>query len=472
MPESKQQQASGLSTAVTFSQHNVRGAQKLRFGIFEIDLRNRELSRRGVKVKLQQKPFQILYRLLETPGELVTRIELAQLLWPELHVDFDGSLNTAVNALRRALHDPWRNPRFIETHPGIGYRFIAPVQRVDTSGNGSSNAYQDYRKGRYFQNKMTEEDLRKSVAYFQSALASDREYAPAYAGLADTYNLFAFLGVLPVSGTLARSKEFAEAALRIDRRLPDAHLSLAGVKQFHEWDWAGAEASYRRAIELNPNHARAHQLYASFLSAMNRKEEATRAIRLSLELDPTSLVASMEAAWILYLARDFQGAVEQSWKTLAMDPRFAPAQNTLGLAYEQLGMIEEAIVEFQNASLCSDGHPAARAALGHALAKAGRQREAAEILAELEHSAQNRYVSPYWLSILAVGLGEDARAMEWLRKAHQDRDVWLVWLGMEPRFDRIRSYTGFQELQVYQLPESGIQTRNFERASQVFPADA
>ncbi|HYL78630.1 MAG TPA: winged helix-turn-helix domain-containing protein [Bryobacteraceae bacterium] len=448
MPESKQQQSSTLTAAVTFSQHNVRDAQKLRFGIFEIDLRNRELWRRGVKVKLQQKPFQVLYRLLQTPGELVTRMELAQLLWPELHVIFDGSLNTAVNALRRALNDPWRNPRFIETRPGIGYRFVAPVQRVDADGNGSSNAYQDYRKGRYFQNKMTEEDLRKSVAYFQSALNSDPGYAPAYAGLADTYTLFALLGLLPAAETRARSREFAEAALRIDRRLADAHLSIACVKKLHEWDWTGAEASYRRAIELNPNYARAHQLYASFLAAMNRREEATRSIRLALELDPTSLVASAEAAWILYLARDFQGAVEQSWKTLAMDPRFAPAQNTLGLAYEQLGMIEEAIVEFQNASVCSGAHPAARAALGHAYATAGSHREAAEVLAELERSSHNRYVSPYWLSILAAGLGEDARALAWLRQAHQDRDVWLVWLKVEPRFDQMRANLDFQQLEL------------------------
>jgi len=424
-------------------------SHKLRFGIFEIDPRNRELWRRGVKVKLQQKPFQILYRLLETPGKLVTRVELSQLLWPELHVVLAGSLNTAVNALRRALNDPWRNPRFIETRPGIGYRFIAPVQRVDANGNASSDAYQDYRKGRYFQNKMTEGDLRKSVAYFQSALASDAEYAPAYAGLADSYSLFALLGLLPSAEAYHRTKEFTEAALRIDRRLVDAHLSMAVVKKLHEWDWPGAEASYRRAIELNPNRARAHQLYASFLSAMDRREEARRALRLSLELDPTSLVASVEAAWILYMARDFQGAVEQSWKTLAMDPRFAPAQNTLGLAYEQLGMMEEAIVEFQNASVCSGDHPAARAALGHAYATAGLQREAAEILVELERSSKDRFVSPYWLSILAVGLGEDARAMEWLRKAHQDRDVWLVWLGVEPRLDRIRSCPGFQELQLH-----------------------
>jgi DNA-binding winged helix-turn-helix (wHTH) protein/Flp pilus assembly protein TadD len=442
----KQQQSDGLSEAVTFSKHSAGEARKLRFGVFEIDLRNRELWRRGVKVKLQQKPFQILYRLLETPGELVTRIELSQLLWPELHVVFDGSLNTAVNAVRRALRDPWRNPRYLETRPGIGYRFIAPVQRVDSTGTGSSNAYQDYRKGRYFQNKMTEEDLRKSVVYFQAALATDPDYAPAYAGLADTYSLFAFLGLFPAAEAHHRSREFAEAALRIDRRLADAHLSLAGVKKLHERDWAGAEASYRRAIELNPNYARAHQLYATFLAAMDRREDATRAIRLALELDPTSLVASMEAAWILCMARDFQGAVEQSWKTLAMDPRFAPAQNTLGLAYEQLGMIEEAMVEFQNASECSGGHPAARASLGHAYATAGRQREAAEILVELERSAQNRFVSPYWLSILAVGLGEHARAMEWLRKAHRERDVWLIWLRVEPRFDRMRADAGFQEL--------------------------
>ena len=172
--------------------------------------------------------------------------------------------------------------------------------------------------------------------------------------------------------------------MRIDDRLAEAHTSIAGVKRYCDWDWTGAEAAYRRALELNINDPRAHRLYADYLSTMGRSEEALREINAAQELDPLSLVINMEMAWILYVARDFQGAAEQSWKTLAMEPRFAPAQNTLGLAYQQMGMIEEAIVELENASACSGEHPAAQAALAHALAVAGRRADAAKLLDRLQ----------------------------------------------------------------------------------------
>ncbi len=325
---------------------------KLRFGAFEIDLRNQELRKRGAKVKLQQKPFQILQRLLQSPGELVTRLELSQHLWPGLHVHFEGSLNTAINALRTALGDPARRSRIIETRPGAGYRFIAPLKRVvdatyaiPSRRAGNLNAHRDYLKGKYFHDKLTEEDLRKCVAYFEASLAEDPAFALAHAGLADAYGWFAVLGLLSATEAHRRANEFATSALRIDDELAEPHLSLAGIRRMFEWDWPGAEAGYRTALELNPNHARGHQLYAGHLAATGRPEEAALQIRWALELEPASLVINMEAAWILYLARDFQGAIEQSWRTLAMEAKFAAAQNILGLAYEQLGMHEEAIVE-------------------------------------------------------------------------------------------------------------------------------
>jgi tetratricopeptide (TPR) repeat protein len=145
----------------------------------------------------------------------------------------------------------------------------------------------------------------------------------------------------------------------------------------------------------------------------------------------------MEMAWILYIARDFQGAAEQSWKTLAMEPRFAPAQNTLGLAYQQMGMIEEAIVELDNARVCSEDHPAARAALAHALAIAGRRDEAGKLLAN---------VSMYWLAIVNTALGEWDLAFESLHNACKNREAWLVWLKVEPRWDPLREDARFNHL--------------------------
>jgi TolB-like protein/tetratricopeptide (TPR) repeat protein len=565
-------------------------ARKLRFGPFEVDLRNRELRNRGLRIKLEQKPFQILQLLLEDPGALVTRAQLARHLWPDLHVNFDRSLNTAVNTLRQVLGDSPRHCRYIETRPRVGYRFIAPVEEIESSavpagdsgtsivvlpfenvpGNSetalladgiaegliaslsasehlrviarttafrfrapeqdpvmtgrflnvqavlagrleehgaslriaaelvesrtarrlwgkqyhcpaagifsvereisaevakilirpeggrlgqfqrkgapsSFGAYQDYLKGRYFYHKMTEEDLHRSVAYFEAALAQDPQYALAYAGLADTYGLFAFMGLLPALEAQRRAKELALAALRMDSELAEAHASLAGARKLFDWDWAGAESEYRKALQLNPNYAAAHHWYADFLSASSRPREALREIRCALKLDPLSLVINMEVAWNLYMAGDFQGALEQSWQTLALDPKFAPAQHTLGLAYEQLGMHEEAIMELQNARTCSGDHPATLAALGHAYASAGKGSEASELLREL-HDSSRRSVSPYWSSILYAGLGLDALAFESLEQACREHDVWLVWLGVEPRFDCLRSDSRFEDL--------------------------
>ena len=430
---------------------NVVISVRVQFGVFEVNLRNCELRKFGLRVKLQQKPFQILHRLLETPGEFVSREELARVLWPDLHVLFDRSLNTAMNALRRALGDTGRNPRFIETRQGLGYRFIAQVEHVQTgrapvgvrSPRRSTEAHQDYLKGRYFSNKLTAEDLHKSVAYFESALARDPDYALAYAGLADSYIQFAFQGMLPARESFAHSRKFAEAALRIDDQLAEAHTSIAGVKHFCDWDWTGCEVAYRRALELNCNDPRAHRLYADYLSTMGRSEEALREISAALELDPLSLVINMEMAWILYMARDFQGAAEQSWRTLAMEPRFAPAQNTLGLAYQQMGMIEEAIVELDNARACSGEHPSAQAALAHAFAVAGRRAEA-EIL--MDRLSRTRSVSCYWLAVVHAALGAWDAAFASLREAYENREAWLVWLKVEPRFDPLREDARFVHL--------------------------
>lgn len=433
---------------------NIVNSARVHFGVFEVNLRERELRKFGLRVKLQLKPFQILHRLLKTPGEFVSREELAAVLWPDLHVLVDRSLNTAVNALRRALGDTGRNPRFIESRQGLGYRFLAQVESIparqapvaDRSQRRSTEAYRDYLKGRYFSNKQTAEDLHKSVAHFESALARDPEYALAYTGLADTYTQFAFQGMLPAQECFAQAKKFAEAALRIDDRLAEVQTSIAGVKRYCDWDWTGAEAAYRRALELNINDARAHRLYADFLSTMGRSEEALREITAAQELDPLSLVINMEMAWILYVARDFQGAAEQSWKTLAMEPRYAPAQNTLGLAYQQMGMIEEAIVELDNARACSGEHPAAQAALAHALALAGRRTEAGLLLEQLQRMSVTRNVSRYWLAIVNTALGARDAAVDSLQEAFRNREAWLVWLKVEPRYDSLREDARFDRL--------------------------
>jgi DNA-binding winged helix-turn-helix (wHTH) protein len=448
---------------------------KLRFGPFEVDLENRELRKHGTRVKLQRKPFQILEFLLQRPGQLVMRHDLAQLLWPGMHVSFDRSLNTAVNALRRALGDTSRNARYIETRTGLGYIFLGSVEELSSPAGArgagmqlvraaaaNTEAPQDCLMGRYFCHKLTEEDLHKGVAHFNAALAQDPNCAFAYAGLADAYCLSALLNMAPPGEIYPRAKEMAHNALRARQDLGDAHASLATVKRLFEWDWAGAEAEYLTALVLSSNAAMVHQQYGTHLAAMGKAEEALRELRRSEELDPLSPMVNVAVAWGLYVARDFQGASEQCWKVLAMEPKFGAAQYTLGLAYAQMGLTEDGIVELRNARTCAGDQPAVLAALAHAYACAGESGEAAGILGELEDLSRRRYVSPYWLGLVYVGLGARGRALELLERAYAERDVWLTWLTVEPRFDALRTEPRFQELQRQAAPKPGDRNQEAE----------
>jgi len=427
---------------------------RLRFGAFEVDLENRELRKHGIRIKLQRKPFQILEFLLRTPGQLVLRDDLAKYLWPNLHVSFDRSLNTAVNALRHALGDTSRSARFIETRTGLGYRFIAPVEEVGAAATPAEAgiqlvhsqaaavaAPQDCLKGRYFCHKLTEEDLHKGVAHFNSALAQDPDCAFAFAGLADAYCLSALLNMAPSREIYPRAKEMALSALRSREDLGEAHAALATVMRLFEWDWAGAEAEYLTALVLSSNSAMVHLAYGAHLAAAGRAGDALRELRRAEEIDPLSPMVNVGVAWGLYVARDFAGASEQSWKILAMEPKFGAAQYTLGLAYAEMGLTEEALVELRNARMCAGDLPAVLAALAHVYAAAGQATDAAGMLRELDGLAQHRYVSSYWLA-----LANPARALEFLEKACQERDVWLTWLKVDPRFDALHAEPRFQEV--------------------------
>ncbi len=453
-----------MTAAPDATRGNRRVVRIVRFGAYEADLEARELRKSGARLKLQHKPFQLLEMLLEARGALVTRKEISERLWPGLYVNFERSLNTAVNSLRRVLRDSPRSPRFIETRSGLGYRFIAPVEFIEvrppsTAGQpasvvttaASSLARDDYLRGQYFYNQMSEDGLRRSIALFQSAIEADPAYAPAHAGLAAAYLLYAFIGRAAASDALRHAAEYSQRAVQLDADLAEAHAALAGVRKLRDGDWAGAEAGYVHALGLDPRCVSARRGYAALLAASGRFEQAVTELRAARQLDPLSLVTNTELAWALYLSRDYQGAADQSWNALMIDAKLAPAQATLALAYEQLGDYDAAVIEFGNAAKCSDRHPAALAGLAHALAVAGRVEEAREIASELKTSAERMYVSPYWLAVAASGLGKPDAALHYLDRAIAQRDVWAVWLGADPRFDALRSDPRFDRLRARRL---------------------
>jgi TolB-like protein/DNA-binding winged helix-turn-helix (wHTH) protein/Flp pilus assembly protein TadD len=553
----------------------------LRFGVFEVDLQTGELTKRGMRLRLQEQPFRLLAILLEKPGELVTREELRARIWPQTFVDFDHGLNKAISKIRDALGDSAENPRFVETVAGRGYRFLADVTEVhdarpeiagtdlavhgepeplpslelgtlavrlprantwrlygfglalflaltialswifgpwgrssrtvrslavlpleNISGDASQEyfadgmtdelitdlgkisalrvisrtstmaykrtrkplaeiarelnveavvegsvvrsgddvrisaqlieapadtqlwaesfkgdirdalalqnsvartivgqiratlvgqeqaaldkskavnpeAYEAYLKGRYFWNKRTGDGLRKAIAYFSHAIEADPNYAEAYSGLADAYALSGDweYGVVSPQQAFAQARAAATKALTLDDSLGEAHTYLAFALDLYGWDWQAAEKEYEQAIKLSPGYSTLHLWYAWHLMVVGRTSDGVLELRKAESLDPLSLIVGADLADALCIARLYDESVEQSRKTLELDPNFAVGHYELGQALVQKQSANEAIVEFQKAIALSGHSGAFDSNLAYAYAVSGQKDE-------------------------------------------------------------------------------------------------
>jgi TolB-like protein/DNA-binding winged helix-turn-helix (wHTH) protein/tetratricopeptide (TPR) repeat protein len=627
-------------------------SERVCFDVFEADLRSGELRKRGAKIKLHHQPFQVLTILLEHPGEVVTREELKNKLWPlDTFVDFDVGLNSAVKKLRDALGDSAEIPRYVETLPRRGYRFIGSVSNTSTSrveptsalpepvveeqssvsnkgvttevpavsgshgrwilwaggaalvlllallvwldaggwrgkllpratpihirsiavlplenlsGDPSQEyftdgmtdalvtalaqisslrvisrtsvmrykgtrkplpdiakelnvdgivggsvvqsaervrvnaqlieaatdrhlwasmyerspgdvvilqsevaraianaiqvqltpqeearltrvqsvdpqAYESYLRGRYFWNKRTDVAVRKSIDYFQQATQRDPNYALAYAGMAEAYIVRD--DVWPEE-QFSKAKASAKIALQMDDGLAEAHNAMAMSLFSYDWDWAGAEREFQRALALNPNYAQAHQWYGQYLRAMGRQNSAMAEIKRAQELDPLGLMIGGGSG---QYGTQYDLMIESNRRKLELDPNFAGAHLGLGRAYALKGMYQDAIAEIQKGVSLSGGAPGPLSALGYTYGVSGKRDEALKILQQLTLFSKHRYVSPYDIALVYVGLGEKDRAFDWLQKAVADRSIPLVSLRRE-EMDSLRSDPRYAEL--------------------------
>ena len=309
------------------------------------------------------------------------------------------------------------------------------------------DAFRAYIKGRYFWSRRTPDGLRKGLEYAQQAVALDPTYAAAYVGMADTYNLLgAQHSVMPPGEAFPKARAAAERALEIEPTMAEAYASLGFVAYCLDWDWNASESHFRKAIELKPNYPTAHHWYGEFLSSVGRFEESVASLRRALALDPLSLAVSTDLGATFYYARDYERGGEELRKALEVDSGFVRAHLVFGAVQEQKGKHAEAVASLRRASELSQRDPVILSSLAHALAVAGEAREARAILKELRQLEEGRYVPPYGLALIHTGLGEREKAYSWLEKAFELRDINLLWLGVNPRFDALRADTEFKEL--------------------------
>jgi serine/threonine-protein kinase len=304
-------------------------------------------------------------------------------------------------------------------------------------------AYQLYMTGRYHWAKLTPPDIRRSIEFFEQAIAKDSTYALAYFGLADGYRSLAISADVAPRECLPKAKDAANKAIELDPWLPEAHTALAFCLMWNDWDWRGAESEARRAVTLNGNSAHAHFGYAHVISDLGRHEEAIHEIRRARELDPVFPLYRALEGLVLINARHPEEAVEKLRSAAEIDPNFWVTPLMLGSAYTQQRKYSQAIEELNKAKEASHGNSQAIAQIGYATALAGDAAKARDILNGLESMAAQRYVAHHNLALVHNGLGETDRAIIELEKACDERDVLVTILKVDPRWDSFRSNPKF-----------------------------
>jgi TolB-like protein/Tfp pilus assembly protein PilF len=331
----------------------------------------------------------------------------------------------------------------------IRVKMSAPEKaRLAQSRSVNPDAYQDYLRGRHFWNKRTVEGLKKAREYFEHAIEKDPSYAPAHCGLADTYALMGSNGydVMPPKEAMPRAKAAARNAFKIDPTLAEAHAAMGYVKLVYDRDLPGAAQELERALAVEPNYAIAHQWAGELLMAKSAPEEATKAFRRALELDPLSVPCNLGLGWSFYFCGRHDLAIEQFQRTLEIAPDVPMALYGLGLSYHHKKEYRRGLSEFQKAYVSTGGDIAAVMFMGVTHALAGHKKAAEKELAKLRALAKQKYVPAVYSAFIYVALNDLDRAFECLHKACEERSSYLVFLTVQPSFENLRLDPRYEEL--------------------------
>src|ERR1700678_136021 len=502
----------------------------VRFGVFKADLRSGELHKNGVKVRIQELPFQALKLLVSRPNEVLSREDIRQALWPEgVYVDFDRGVISAINRLRDALGDSAENPVFIETVGRRGYRWIAPTHNSEVpaeatvdretkivaadafsshrewklvfvlsvlvllfsfwlsrtrrpfsmpaltgrsslakgvaGANGSPSpalgtdrhtanpaanpeAEEFYLKGRYYWEKRTPESLNKAVDSFTQAIVHDPNYSQAYVGLADSYNLLREYTIMPSSEAYPRALSAAKKAVELDDQSSEAHASLAFVSFFGMWDTATADREFKRAIALNPNNARAHHWYASYLSCLRRSSESLSEIDRAQALDPASKSILADKGSILFNAGRQSEATALLKQMEENEPDFISPHRYIKNIYLQTGDYPHYLIEARKEAVLM--HDDSALAIADATEKgfaAGGGQSMLEALWLPEKTLYDRGLfSPYNLAQTCAMMGKKREALQYLKIAYDQHVDGVSEMEAGHVFDTLHDEPAFRRM--------------------------
>jgi tetratricopeptide (TPR) repeat protein len=319
-------------------------------------------------------------------------------------------------------------------------------QQLKKRGTDNAEAFEAYLRGRHYWNTFTEEGFAKALIFYNQAISIAPDYALAFAGIADYYNLLGVYAVMPFRETAAAAKEAAQKAVELDDTLAEGYAALGFAVLMRDFDWAEAEKNLRYAVEINPNYVTGRIWYSSFLAVTGRMEEALAQVRRAREIDPLTPVVSHTLNLTLYYARRFDEAIASTEKFIEREPRYGLAPLFLSSVLWRVGRGDEAVKFATRAVMLLGKTPYSLIWLASAHAASGEREKARKIIAEIQELSRRRYVSPYLLAIVYANLNDTEKVLELLEKAWEIRDGRLSWLGIEPQFDQVRNEPRFKKI--------------------------
>jgi DNA-binding winged helix-turn-helix (wHTH) protein/tetratricopeptide (TPR) repeat protein len=327
--------------------------------------------------------------------------------------------------------------------PQLGMESVKETHQPDTN---NQNAYNRYMKAKFFANMRTQNSLAKAIDLLNEAILIDPEYAPAYAALADCYQLQGFYHFASPSDAYPRAKTAAQKALSLDRSIAEAHASLLSIYADYDWDWPGVEREFKAIVAIDPNYAVAYQYYGYGLLGMGRGEEALVAMKHAADLDPVSPSVQTSLAWAYYLLRHDELAVDQCKRVLEMYPDFVPAHQLLGIVYGQMGADQRALAELNEAETLERDGSITPILLDYELARTGKRAEAARNLENVLAKSRGASIPDYYMAAAWTAIGDKQEALLFLDRAYRFRSNWVSYLQYDPRFDGLRSEPQFKAL--------------------------
>jgi serine/threonine-protein kinase len=310
----------------------------------------------------------------------------------------------------------------------------------------NTEAYQLFMRGRFHVFKLTPPEIQQGIANFQQAIDLDPGYALAYAGLADAYRSLAVGSELAPVESLARSKAAANRAVELDDELAEGHAGLGMTLFWGDWDWAGAERQYKRALELNPNDVNAHLFYAHLLSNTGRHAEALEQVKIARELDPLfPFAGALEGQFLLHAGK-IDESLDRLRKTFELAPNFWMPHLFAANTYINKGMFSEAIAEARTATALPGSSTYAIALESYALAKSDQKEEANKLLDRMLEISKTRFMPPTHIATAYNGLGDTQKALDWLEKGYAERDPKMAFLKVDQKWNNLRSEPRFAAL--------------------------